>query len=499
MKAIIFSHEKGGSYVMDSEGFFDFVKGYTKQPIGTEIEIADIASHPPITLMRIMSYAACFVVVISLSIFAYLWNTINYSVYVDINPSIEMQFNAINKLKTTLPVNEDGTQLLDGLKLSGSAEDTVPALILAADEKGYLNITEGETSVLITVVVRRGGSPDAFMSAIMAALDKHNMLGFVSIEGCTKEFNDRAESLGVSPGKLKMAEALILASDMPLTLEEALQMSVNALFVAASEAGAAIEPNITPTPEPGDGKNGADTGVTDPASPVADPGNNPVVDTQTDPIIDAGNDSDNPSQDNTNIDPGGIVPGSPGPGSPVVGPASNPGNVGQANPTADPGNQPENTSPVNPTIDPNDNPGNTNQPNPDPDSDDILWITDLVKPNTGADPKPDTDPEKDEPNSPNTDSGKDSGGKKGNNDKNEPKEPEQPTEGYVDPICDKDGYWWYYSAADNQTSYTYNPGTALGHDYDKGSIYWQDGVGWNGTCLRCGKTVLISSDPNYTP
>ena len=39
MKAIIMSHEHGGSYVMDREGSFRFVKGYTSQLIGTEIEL----------------------------------------------------------------------------------------------------------------------------------------------------------------------------------------------------------------------------------------------------------------------------------------------------------------------------------------------------------------------------------------------------------------------------------------------------------------------------
>jgi len=505
LKAIIFSHEKGGSYVMDSEGFFDFVKGHTKQAIGTEIEIADIASHPPITLMRIMSYAACFVAVISLSIFAYLWNTVNYSVYVDINPSIEMRFNAVNKLKTTLPVNEDGTKLLSGLKLNGSAEDAVPALILAADEKGYLSITDSETAVLVTVVVRRGGSPNALISSIMTALDNHNMHGFVSVEGCTKEYCDRAEGLGVSPGKLKMAEELVLASDMPLSLEEALEMSVNALFVAACEAGANIEPGATLAPAPGGSNNSAGKEDNGPAGPGADHGNKTADDTQTGANADSANDPENPGQDGANTDPGETDPGDPGdpgsPDSPGIGPGSNPGYAGQPDPAADPGSQPE--SAIQPGPDPalDDSPGNAGQPDPGPGPgpglDDIIWITDLVTPNSGTEPKPDADPGKDEPTKPGTGTGNNSGS--GNKDKNDQKEQEKPTEGYVDPICDKDGYWWSYNAADDVTSYTYNPGTALGHKYIKDSVFWEDGVGWYGTCSVCGKTVLISTDPNYTP
>ena len=37
MKAIVLSHENGGSYCIDSTGSFHFVKGYENVDIGTEI------------------------------------------------------------------------------------------------------------------------------------------------------------------------------------------------------------------------------------------------------------------------------------------------------------------------------------------------------------------------------------------------------------------------------------------------------------------------------
>ena len=40
MKAIIMSHENGGSYCIDSTGSFHFVKGYENVDIGTEITIS---------------------------------------------------------------------------------------------------------------------------------------------------------------------------------------------------------------------------------------------------------------------------------------------------------------------------------------------------------------------------------------------------------------------------------------------------------------------------
>ena len=59
MKAIIMSHEKGGSYCIDSNGSFHFVKGYTNVAVGTEIII-----RPKRTacLRRLMLIAAGLVV-----------------------------------------------------------------------------------------------------------------------------------------------------------------------------------------------------------------------------------------------------------------------------------------------------------------------------------------------------------------------------------------------------------------------------------------------------
>jgi len=489
---------------MDCDGFFDFVKGYTKQPIGTEIEIADVASHPPITLMRIMSYAACFIAVISLSIFAYLWNTVNYSVYMDINPSVEMQFNAIGKLKTTTAINEDGTQLLDGLKLRGSAADTVPAVIMAADEKGFLNVVDGETAVLITVVARRGGSTDALIASIMAALDKHNMLGFTSIEGCSEEYRDRAASLGVSPGKLKLAEALILASDKPLSLKDALAMPIKSLFTSVRETGAGIIPDALIPLDPYANNNDPDAADDNPADPNASPDVNPVdinpVDPNTDP-------DDNPGDAGLTDPSGGSggIGGIPGSANPSAVPDSNPGSPGQSTPVAGPGSNPGISDPATPTTSPGISTVTPGQTDPNADPGDSYWNPDPIKPDystgnngNGNNTSEPSDPANEDPIDPGNGSGKSSNGNGSKKESSGPviSEPE-PTSGYVDPTCDSDGYWWERDVDTDEISYRYNPNTALKHEFNKDNAVWEDGTGWIGKCTRCGKTLMISTDPNY--
>lgn len=61
MKAIILSHERGGSYVMDHNGCYWFVKGHAARLIGSEI---DFKPQPQVSLAQIASMAACIVLIV---------------------------------------------------------------------------------------------------------------------------------------------------------------------------------------------------------------------------------------------------------------------------------------------------------------------------------------------------------------------------------------------------------------------------------------------------
>ena len=63
MKAIIMSHENGGSYCIDSTGSFHFVKGYENEEIGTEITIQ---AKKPSQKLRFL--VACVTVLIAAAI-----------------------------------------------------------------------------------------------------------------------------------------------------------------------------------------------------------------------------------------------------------------------------------------------------------------------------------------------------------------------------------------------------------------------------------------------
>ena len=303
MKAIIFSHEGSGSYVMDREGSFRFVRGYSSLPVGSEIELKRKA---PVQINRIAAIAACFMVMAAIGLFAMLLNTVNYYAYVDINPSVELAFNKLGRLKTATPLNEDGAQLCSELKLRGRLDDTVIALIEAADKMGFIVVREGVPAVLITIYSDNAKLRQDNLAMLNAALREHGMLELTMLESCAKDTRQRAEGLGESPGKLILAERLISISAEPATLEEVLHMTVAELFEALHDAqGSAV--SIPPVPEPG----GAFIGIGAPPETPTDPEDDDDEDPPTGDFTPGGGQIPDPDPPPENTPPTGDKPKPP--------------------------------------------------------------------------------------------------------------------------------------------------------------------------------------------
>ena len=199
-------HERGGSYVVDKGGNFRFLRGYTKHSIGTEIKIV---SQTVTTYTKVVALAACILFVFSLGSYGLLNYTESFAVYIDINPSVELVFNKINNLKYSSAMNNDGVSLLENMKLKGIPENIIVQIILEAQKTGVLVHNDNTTSVEITLVSLSGKLPHNIISKLIKALKENGLDGIVSINECTEQYQKIALSLGVSPGKLKLAETLL--------------------------------------------------------------------------------------------------------------------------------------------------------------------------------------------------------------------------------------------------------------------------------------------------
>ncbi|MDR2956626.1 MAG: hypothetical protein LBU61_00390 [Coriobacteriales bacterium] len=380
MKAVIISHEDNGTYVLDRTGSFRYVKGYATKPVGLEIELT--AQPVQINRIRTMAVAASFVLALMVGSFAWLWNAEKYSVYMDINPSVVMKFNYFDQLIAVDPVNHDGEILLADLVLKGPACDVVITLIQAAEQDGYLDMKSDPPLVLITVIANNSNVAEKQTVAIVDALFTQGLPDLAIIQACSPEYRDRVVDLGVSPGKLLLAERL-QAADPNLVIEDLVLLPTKELLAAAtgvvSDDGEFYywdkdNPNQGPgnnngkeveNPNQGAGNN---SGNNDP-NPNQGAGNNNGNNTPN-PNQGAGNnngkDDPNPNQGagnnsstTTNPNQGpGISSGNPDP-NPNQGPNSSIGNT-DPNPNQGPGH-----NNGNPDPNPNQGPGQNNG-NPDP-------------------------------------------------------------------------------------------------------------------------------------
>jgi len=63
---IVISHKRGGTYVMDRDGFLSFVYGHTSKPIGTEIVLKNRTISNEMKL-RMLAATACLILTLSFS------------------------------------------------------------------------------------------------------------------------------------------------------------------------------------------------------------------------------------------------------------------------------------------------------------------------------------------------------------------------------------------------------------------------------------------------
>jgi hypothetical protein len=269
---------------LDREGSFRYVKGFDSRPIGTEVEVNQALAGGQ---LKSFAIAACLMLVLFVGSFAWMWNSPEFAVYADINPSVELVFNRFDQLIDVQPLNEDGALLLEGLSLKGSPSEVVVALIQAAEEQGFVFATDDIPAILITVVTNNNSDSDKQISAINAALSNSGLRDLVSVETSTVDFRDQARAYGVSPGKLSLVERL-LAADPSISMDDVIDLPVKDLVKQIQEAegtpSGQDNSNAGPGNKDGDTNNsgssegdssGTNNGNTSsPSNPNAGPGNN---------------------------------------------------------------------------------------------------------------------------------------------------------------------------------------------------------------------------------
>ena len=189
-------------------------------------------------LARILYIAAVFVLLIA-GVFLYKNFTGNDAaalVSIDVNPSIELEVDADERIISARALNDDGKKVLSGMKLEGTDLNTgVNAIVGSMLKNGYID--ELRNSVLVSV--SGDGSIDTaaleakLMQEVSSALDGAGAVVAQNLDDIDDDTRKLAERYGISVGKAAFIEKIIELNPT-LKVEELAPLSINELCLLAN-------------------------------------------------------------------------------------------------------------------------------------------------------------------------------------------------------------------------------------------------------------------------
>lgn len=189
-------------------------------------------------LSRILSIAAVFVLLIA-GVFLYKNFTGSDAaalVSIDVNPSIELEVDADERIIIARALNDDGKKVLSGMKLEGTDLNTgVNAIVGSMLKNGYID--ELRNSVLVSV--SGDGSIDTaaleakLMQEVSSALDGAGAVVAQNLDDIDDDTRKLAERYGISVGKAAFIEKIIELNPT-LKVEELASLSINELCLLAN-------------------------------------------------------------------------------------------------------------------------------------------------------------------------------------------------------------------------------------------------------------------------
>lgn len=207
MKNLVMQVKGKYAVVMNENGEFTKVKnsGYkTGQRFETKA-----GSGRAGVLKHIAMIAAVFVILLGAGS-AYAYYTPFSEVSIDINPSVVMRMNFFNNVLDVTTMNEDAQALIDGIDLKNTdLETALKTLVKALKEQGYLSSDE-QAEIMISTYsdndMRAQNMLENVEKFLNREMEQQQVQANVEGEQIGLELRNRAREMGVSPGKLMLAE-----------------------------------------------------------------------------------------------------------------------------------------------------------------------------------------------------------------------------------------------------------------------------------------------------
>ncbi|MEQ8236407.1 MAG: hypothetical protein ABRQ23_06505 [Syntrophomonadaceae bacterium] len=168
----------------------------------------------------IASVAACLMLLVGG--YSYYNKPVNY-VSLDINPSVELGVNALNRVVSADGINGDGKALLEQNQVRNmSLESALQELVLGAAEQGYIAV-DGSTVIALTALADSEDKGiqlrDQTRDRVQLLLQERDMDAVVYADCASLEIRTQAQQAGISPGKYRLI-AYLQILDSSITAEQ---------------------------------------------------------------------------------------------------------------------------------------------------------------------------------------------------------------------------------------------------------------------------------------
>ena len=227
LKGIVVEKGNGYSVLLLSDGTFRNVEDNDSYELGSVIHIKDTIRHSSRYLNKAVSMVAAVFLVAFLSLGVFAWVTPVQYISIDINPSLELKVNYLDRIINVQSLNDDGKELIRNISVKSlHYESGVNEVIEKAKDLGYL---EDKRDVLISI-----SSSDIKRNEKV----ERNIKGKLDEEVTVLTFNAEEHRIsveeGLSPGKSDIIEKVI-ESDTQLSKEELAAVPVKDLMEKIKE------------------------------------------------------------------------------------------------------------------------------------------------------------------------------------------------------------------------------------------------------------------------
>lgn len=170
----------------------------------------------PHTLRRMAAFAAMLVLVVGVFSYTMLFTAIAH-VSIDVNPSVELTLNRMNRVIGTFAFNDDGERILGELNLNGKRYDEAVALLVSAlDAQGYLS---DDALVSATVQTANNDREQSLCDTLLQSLGAVPNTAEIEVFPVSSQVLEEAHGCHMTPAKYLAIQEL-LAVDDTATLEE---------------------------------------------------------------------------------------------------------------------------------------------------------------------------------------------------------------------------------------------------------------------------------------